>query len=217
MKLHGHPLSSCTRKALIVAGEKGAAAAVELVPIDVLGGEHKQPAHLARHPYGVIPVLDDNGFVVLESRAIIRYLDAVLPGASLTPADPRARARMDQWLSVDQSYIAPRISTLVGQRVIRPHLGLPTDAELAATTERELGQALGPIDRALADAPYLAGEAFSLADVSLMPYLAGAYLVGADGVLADLRHLQRWWGEMSARASWTRIAGATVAATAAAN
>jgi glutathione S-transferase len=203
MKLYGHPLSSCTRKALIVAAEK--AAEITLIPIDVLGGEHKQPPYLARHPYGVIPALDDGGFVVVESRAIIRYLDAVLPGASLTPTDPRARARMDQWMSVDPSYIAPKLVTLVGQRVIRPHLGLATEVEVAATAERELAQALAPIDRALADAPYLAGAAFSLADVSLMPYIAGAHFVGAQAALADLRHVQRWWAEVSARPSWQRV------------
>lgn len=203
MKIYGHPLSSCTRKALIVAAEKGAA--LELIPVDVLGGEHKQAAYLARHPYGVIPALDDDGFVLIESRAIIRYLDAVLPGASLTPADPRARARMDQWMSIDQSYIAPKVSTLVVQHIVRPHLGLPAEPEVIATAQRELGQALAPIDRALADARFLAGAAFSLADVSLMPYLAGVHLVGAHGVLADLRHVQRWWAEVSARASWQRV------------
>jgi glutathione S-transferase len=205
MKLHGHPLSSCTRKALIVAAEKGAPNALELITVDLFAGEHKQPAHLARHPYGVIPALDDDGFVLLESRAIIRYLDAVLPGPSLIPTDPRARARMDQWMSIDQSYIAPRMVVLAGQRIVRPHLGQATEIEVAAAAERELGLALVPIDRALADSRFLAGATFSLADVSLMPYLAGTHMVGAAGVLADLRHLARWWGEVSARASWQRV------------
>src|SRR3954467_8994732 len=111
MKLHGHPLSSCTRKALITAAEHGAT--LELITVDLLVGEHKQPAHLARHPFGVIPVLDDDGFVLFESRAIIRYLDATLPGPALVPHEARARARMDQWLSVDQAYVAPRVSALV--------------------------------------------------------------------------------------------------------
>jgi len=204
VKIYGHPLSSCTRKAQIVAGEKGAR--LELVPIDLLGGEHKQAAHLARHPFGVIPVLDDDGFVLLESRAIIRYLDTALPGASLTPDDPRARARMDQWLSVDQSYIAPRLGALVGQRIVRPHLGQPTQPDVVDAEQRELGRAFAVIDRGLADARYLAGDAFSLADVSLMPYLAATRLVGAQAVLDDLRHVQRWWAEVSARPAWQAIA-----------
>ena len=59
MKVYGHPLSSCTRKVLITFAEKGRP--TELVPVDLFAGEHKQKAHLARHPFGVIPVLDDDG------------------------------------------------------------------------------------------------------------------------------------------------------------
>ena len=70
MRLYGHPLSSCTRKVLVALAEKGEGA--ELVPIDLFRGEHKAPPHLARHPFGVVPVLDDDGWVLFESRAIIR-------------------------------------------------------------------------------------------------------------------------------------------------
>src|SRR4051812_31442136 len=105
MKLFGHPLSSCTRKVLVTLAEKETD--VDLTTIDLFTGAHKQPDHLARHPFGMIPVLDDDGFVLLESRAIIRYLDARLPGVPLTPRAPKEVARMDQWLSVDQSYVAP--------------------------------------------------------------------------------------------------------------
>ena len=204
MKIYGHPLSSCTRKALIVAHEK--AAPLELVMVDLLAGEHKQPAHLARHPFGVIPVLDDDGFTLLESRAIIRYLDARLAGPSLVPDDLQARARMDQALSIDQAYVSPRMSALVGQLIVRPHLGHAPDAEIVAAEQRELGKALAAIDRNLAGARYLAGDAFSLADVSLMPYLAAVQLIRAQALLDDLRHLQRWWAEVSARPSWRAIA-----------
>src|ERR1043166_1074933 len=107
MKLYGHPLSSCTRKVRLTAAEKNAP--LDLVPVDLFSGEHKQPAHLARHPFGVVPVLDDDGFLLYESRAIVRYLDARFAGPSLVPAEPRDRARMDQWLSVDQSYVAPHV------------------------------------------------------------------------------------------------------------
>ena len=200
MKVYGHPLSSCTRKVLITAAEK--AAAIDVVPVDLLGGEHKRPAYLALHPFGVIPVLDDDGYVVFESRAIIRYLDARLPGTSLVPGAPRARARMDQWLSVDQSYVAPHLQVLVGQRIVRKHQGQPIDAVAAHTAESALGDSLAVIDRALAGDAYLAGDAFSLADVSLMPYIAALAMVEASHLRGDLRHLNRWWDAVSARASW---------------
>src|SRR5262245_38622025 len=102
MRVYRHPLSSCTRKILITLAEKGQTA--ELVPVDLFAGEHKQKSHLARHPFGVIPVLNDKDFMLFESRAIIRYLDERLGRAPLTPASPPDAARMSQWLSVDQSY-----------------------------------------------------------------------------------------------------------------
>ena len=200
MKLYGHPLSSCTRKALIVAAEK--AAPLELVMVDLMVGAHKQPAHLARHPFGVVPVLDDDGFVVYESRAIIRYLDARRPGAPLVPASPRARARMDQWLSVDQSYVAPHLRTLVTQRIVRKHQGLALDDAAIAEAEQCLGKAFATIDHALAADRYLAGDTFSLADISLAPYVAGLAMVEAQHAITGLRALSRWWAEVSARESW---------------
>jgi glutathione S-transferase len=206
MKLYGHPLSSCTRKAVATAAEKGASLA--LIAVDLFAGEHKQPAHLARHPFGVVPVLDDDGFVLYESRAIIRYLDARLPGASLVPASVRDRARMDQWLSVDQSYVAPQLRNLVGQRIVRAHQGLAPEPAAVADAEQALGQAFAAIDRALHSDRYLAGETFSLADLSLMPYVAGLAMVEAGHVIGDLRHVQRWWAEVSTRAAWRHAVSA---------
>jgi glutathione S-transferase len=202
MKLYGHPLSSCTRKVLMTCAEKGAA--IELVTVDLFAGDHKREPHVARHPFGVIPVLDDAGFMLYESRAIIRYLDRALPGPALTPSDTRAIARMDQWLSVDQSYIGPHTRTLAHQRIVRPHQGLAIEVEVANDAERALGNSLGVIDRALRGARYLAGDTFSLADVSLAPYVGSLAMIGADHLLADLGELRRWWDDITSRASWKR-------------
>jgi glutathione S-transferase len=202
MKLYGHPLSSCTRKVLITCAEKEAA--IELVAVDLFAGDHKREPHLARHPFGVIPVLDDAGFVVYESRAIIRYLDRTLPGLALTPQTARDVARMDQWLSVDQSYVGPHTRTLANQRIVRPHQGLATEVDVAREAERQLGNALGVIDRSLRGTRYLAGDAFSLADVSLAPYVGSLAMIGAEHLLADLPEVRRWWTDVTARPSWTR-------------
>jgi glutathione S-transferase len=107
---------------------------------------------------------------------------------------------------VDQAYVAPQLRALVGQRIVRPHHGLPVEAAAVEEAERALGQALAVIDRALAGERYLAGATFSLADISLMPYVAGLAAVEATHVMSDLPHLQRWWGEVGARPSWARAA-----------
>ena len=70
MKIYGHPLSTCTRKVLTTLVETNQP--YELVTLDFMKGEHKQPAHLARQPFGRMPTLDDDGFTLYESRAMCR-------------------------------------------------------------------------------------------------------------------------------------------------
>jgi glutathione S-transferase len=207
MKVYGHPLSSCTRKVLVTLAEKEKTAT--FVPVDLFAGEHKTGDYMRRHPFGVVPVLDDDGFVLYESRAIIRYLDARLGGAPLTPATPEARARMDQWMSVDQSYVAPHTRALAIQRVVKKHEGLAPDEAAVREAEGALGYALGVFDRALeGGGGYLAGPAFTLADVDLMPYVGSLPMIGAEHLLSGLPRLSAWWERVRARPSWQRAVAA---------
>ena len=93
MKVYGFPGSTCTRKVLMTLHEKNCPYA--FIPVDLGKGEHKQPEHLARQPFGVVPVLDHDGFVLYESRAIIRYLDAALVGEKLTPTDLKCQLALN--------------------------------------------------------------------------------------------------------------------------
>lgn len=205
MHVYGHPLSSCTRKVLVTLAEKGQKADFTLV--DLLKAEHKAPAHLKRHPFGVVPVFDDDGFVLYESRAIIRYIDARFPDPPLTPSHPRDVARMDQWLSVDQSYVGPHTRTLAVERILKKHDGQAPDPAAERAGEAALGAALAVVDRALREGPgaYLAGPAFSLADVSLMPYIGSLRMLGAEHLLADRPHVLAWWERVRDRDSWRAL------------
>ena len=74
------------------------------VPLNVLAGEPRAKDHRERHPFGKVPVLDHDGMRILETAAIARYLNDVLPGKPLIPATPRDRARMDMVVGVVDSY-----------------------------------------------------------------------------------------------------------------
>jgi glutathione S-transferase len=205
MKLYGHPLSSCTRKILLLLAEKGISLASEdFVIVDLFAHEQRSAAHLARHPFGVVPVLDDDGFVLCESRAILRYLDARVPEPRLTPTEMRARARMDQWLSIDQSYIAPFTRALAVERILKktPDEAVVRDAEAA------LARAFEVVDQTLSAQPFIAGDAISLADLSLAPYVASLPAIGAERLVARLPHLGGWFERARARASWRAIPSA---------
>ncbi len=104
MKVYGHPMSTCTRKVLTTLIETGTP--FDVVLIDFAKGEHKQEAHLARQPFGQVPVLDDDGFELYESRAICRYLDEKANGP-LRPGDARGRARMEPWISIVMCDFSP--------------------------------------------------------------------------------------------------------------
>jgi glutathione S-transferase len=110
---------------------------------------------------------------------------------------------MDQWLSVDQSYVAPHTRALAIERIVKKHEGLAPDAAAERAAEGALGAAFAVYDEALAGgATYLVGETFTLADVSLAPYVASLPHVGAEHLLSGLPHLRSWWGRVRERASW---------------
>jgi glutathione S-transferase len=74
----------------------------ELVVLDFAKGDHKQPTHLARQPFGKMPAIEHDGLTLFESRAIARYVGEAFPGASFLPSDSKSRALVDQWVNVEQ-------------------------------------------------------------------------------------------------------------------
>ena len=126
MKLFGNPGSLCTRKVLTTLYEKGAP--FELTVIDLATGQRRSPENLARQPFGQIPTIEEGDFRLFESRPIIRYLDATRPGPSLTPSDPKGRALMEQWISVETSNFTPHAMGILYQLFFGPMQGHPTDA-----------------------------------------------------------------------------------------
>src|SRR5271157_938732 len=101
--LWGFDASTYVRAVKMVLAEKGVTQ-FEQVQINVLKGEPKTPEHMERHPFGKVPVLDHDGMRILETTAIARYLNDVLPGKSLVPGTPKDRARMDMIVGVVDSY-----------------------------------------------------------------------------------------------------------------
>jgi glutathione S-transferase len=203
MKIYGHPQSSCTRKVLLALAEKGGSA--ELCPVDLAAGRHKRREHVALHPYGKVPVLEHEGFVLYESPAIIRYLDQLLPGVSLVPSELHARARMDQWLSVEACYVAAPTWLMRSQLIVAPMFGQQPDPVLVERGRRELCQTLDLLDRALSGRSYLAGESFSLAEVSYMPCLQFLEEAGQHDLIEARPSLTAWWRRLRVRASWRRV------------
>ena len=166
--VHGAPQSPYVRGALLGLEEKGAD--WRLAPVSFAG--FQAPEHLERHPFGRIPVLDHGDFRLYETQAILRYLDRIIPSPALTPAAPRAEARMNQLCGITDCYVREDITFGVSfQRLAAPGLGLPVDEARIAASIPKARVCIDEIARLLGDQPYLVGEAVSIADLFLAPHL----------------------------------------------
>jgi glutathione S-transferase len=203
MKVYGHPGSTCTRKVLTTLAEKGQEA--ELVVVDIRKGEQKTPEHIARQPFGVVPAIEDNGFSMYESQAIIRYLDDKLPGISLQPKDLKERAQMNQFMSIEQSYLAAPAVRIAMQLLVGKMAGREPDMAVVETAKSEAAKAIGVADQVLAGHEYLAGGSFSLADICWMPYVQYMVQAGVGALITDRPNVANWWQRVSARPSWKKV------------
>jgi glutathione S-transferase len=203
MKIYGHPWSTNTRKVLLVLAEKGEDAELSLVMLP--SGEQKLPAHVARHPFAKVPVLEDEGFVLYEAAAINRYLERKFPTPELTPSDRRGAALTDQWISAADCYFAPHAGPVIVETLFRRFLGGQADLAAIESGRQKMQAALDITDRALRRSAYLVGEAFTLADIQFMPYIEYLEKIGED-VLTNRPGLAGWWERTSSRPSWQKVA-----------
>lgn len=202
MKLHGNPTAPTTQMVLLTFAEKQHTP--EFHHIDFGKQEQKQPAHLARHPFGTTPVVeDDDGSCIYEARAIIRFLDRRLPGVSLTPAGARELGLMEQLIGVEQAYFTPN-AMLPFYAMIGRNIDRSTLPAAKAATEKALDVA----EAALAQRPYLAGDSFSLAEIAWMPYVGILFKTEQGDLVTARPHVGAWWKRLSARPSWTGLMSA---------
>lgn len=204
MKVYGHPASTCTRKLLTTLAEKGQTA--ELVMVDIMKGHGRSPEHLARQPWGQVPVFEaDDGWQMIESRAIIRYLDATLPGASLTPSDAREKAKMDEWMSIEQSNFTPSVMKILGQLLFAKWRGEEPQMSIVEDGRAGVRKAVAVLEKRLEGREYLAGGQFSLAEISFMPYIEYLFMCGEGALISESRNTAAWWSRCSERASWQQV------------
>jgi glutathione S-transferase len=202
--VYGPTLSTYVRTVRLVLEEKGIP--YELVPVDLMRGEHQGEAHRARHPFGKVPAFEHDGFSLYETSAIARYLDAAFPQAPLTPSDPRQVGRMQQAIAVIDAYAYKAlILDIVVPRVVVPMAGGATDEAAVAAALPMAEQSLKALDAMLGASPYLSGEALGLADLHLAPVMAYfSAMPEGQKLLPACPNLQRWWAGIADRPSMAR-------------
>ena len=212
--VHSIPGSPYGRTVLATCIEKNAP--YRLQPI--APGAHRQPAYLALHPFAKIPAIEDGDFQLYETQAIIRYIDQVYGSPrTLTPKEPRAEARMNQVIGIVDSYFfAPNSAMTLGfNRVVAPKLGFPVNEEAAIAALPQTRHCLEVLAGLIGAGPFIAGGAFSLADI-----LAGSHLELLSRA-PEAREMMRggpleaWLERLAARPSFAATTWEQVAAMAA--
>src|SRR5271168_2837713 len=214
--IHSIPGSPFGRAVLLALEEKGAR--YRLVP--VAPGTFRTPEHLARHPFGRVPVMDHDDVRLYETQAILRYIDRVLPKPALTPADPPSAGRMDQLMNINDWYLFQGVASVIGfQRVVGPRLmGLTPDEGAISAAMPKAQTVFAELARQLDTNEYFAGDLISLADLILAPQLDFLSQTPEwTPLTADKPNLHSWLERMSSRPSmrattWERVAALAKAA-----
>jgi glutathione S-transferase len=200
LKIYGNPMSTCTRKVLMTLAETGTP--FEMNTIDFTTAEHKKEANLRRQPFGRIPALDDDGFEMFESRAMCRYLNEKANG-KLVPTDTKARAKMEQWISIETSEFSPNAMKFIYQYVFQR----PQEPGVIEAAGKALDTTCAVMEAQLAKTPFLAGAELSIADIGFMPYIEYAMGSPAKDIFAKYPHVMAWWNKISERPTWRRVSG----------
>ena len=162
----GEPYSVYVRTVRLALEEK--AVNYELVPVDVfaLGGPPRE--HKARHPFGKIPAFEHAGFRLYEAGAITRYVDELFPGPRLQPEDARGRARMNQIISILDSYAyRTLVWDIYVERVSRPASGGTADEQKIAGSLPKAEGCLSALSQLMGAQPRLRQTRFRHARISL--------------------------------------------------
>ncbi|MGH8314182.1 MAG: glutathione S-transferase family protein [Steroidobacterales bacterium] len=205
MKLYYHPVSTTCRPIMLLAAECGIALDYELV--DLFTGAHHQPSFAEINPSHQVPVLEDEGFRLTESSAILKYL-AEKEKVSAYPMGARERARVNErldWFNTGfyrdfcYGFVYPQIFA-----TMKRSDDVVQAATIAYGREKALGwlkcldhSLIGPRNK------YLCGDSITLAD-----YLGSIMALSLDAIGGNFNsypNISRWLGNMKALPSWTRV------------
>ena len=196
MKLYGSKNSRSLRCAWAL---EEAGATYDYQRIWMMKGEGQSPGFKALNPAGKIPVLTDGDMTLTESVAIIMYIADKFPDSPLMPSNIRHRAEALRWIFYVVSEVEPHLWAIAQHR-----FALPEDKRVPAvepTCVWQLQRTLRVIEKTLTACPFIAGEAFSLADILVTHCLTWALSAKIDGVgEANLAYIER----MKARPAFAR-------------
>lgn len=200
MKLYCDPVSTTSRPVMLFAAEHDIA--YERMHVDVLSHENREPPYLAINPNAIVPFLDDDGFTLGESSAILKYL-AVKVGSPAYPADLKAQAKVDEAVS----WFSTNLHEYFCIFTIYPNFGVPQGIDpvlgqaMMAFGAENCPRWLKVLDQhMIGDNPYVCGDKITIAD-----YLGVAFITLGEVAAYDFGpypNIRRWIANMRRLSSW---------------
>jgi glutathione S-transferase len=223
--LYNAPQSTCSQRVRFVLNAKKISFAE--IKLDLLAGDQLKPDYLALNPNGVVPTLDHDGAIVIDSSVIIEYLDEVVPTPeSFTPRDPVTRARMRALMRFIDEMPAAAVRVPTFNLAFLPRFAAMSEEEFLAFAEskplrkefmltmgrkgfpqKEMDAATQRLRRTYermdseiekSGGPWLLGEEISLADIALMPAIVRMADLGQETAWEDLPRVERWYDAIRA-------------------
>ena len=222
--LYNAPQSTCSQRVRFVLNAKSLP--FEEKKLDLLAGDQLKPDYLALNPNGVVPTLDHDDTIVVDSSVIIEYLDEVAPTPSFTPQIPATRAHMRALMRFIDEMPAAAVRVPTFNLAFLPRFAAMSEEEFQAFAhskplrkefmlamgrrgfpQKEMDAAMERLRRTYermnaeldrSGGPWLLGEDISLADISLMPAIVRMADLGQDAAWQDLPRVQRWYDAIRA-------------------
>lgn len=202
MRLYVHRLSPNALKTIITA--EHCKSPVELVDVDLGGGEQRSEAYRAINPNGRVPALVDGDFTLWESNAIMQYLADQAGERTIWPEDLRTRADIVRWQLWDVGQLAPASRPFQWEYLFKAMLGLgEPDQTILAAAEAPMLACAEVLEGTLSKQPFLAGEKLTLADISIVASLI--YAEAARMPLDRFAALQQWRQRVLAIPAWSVV------------
>jgi glutathione S-transferase len=200
MKLYDGGRAPNPRRTRIFLAEKGIKLPLE--PIDLGAMQHRSAAYTAVNPIQRVPVLElDDGTVITESIAICRYFEELQPDPPLFGRGALEIARVEMWnRRLELHFLFPVSHVFRNSHPAMKEMEVPQVPAWAEANKPRVLEFIGLLDRELADRPFVAGDKFTVADVTglvAVDFMKPAKLVVPD----ELKNLNRWHAEVSARPS----------------
>uniref|UniRef100_A0A336LA08 glutathione transferase n=1 Tax=Culicoides sonorensis TaxID=179676 RepID=A0A336LA08_CULSO len=158
----------------------------EIIEVDLFKGQHMEDWFLEINPRHQVPVLDDNGFIITESKAILCYLaNSRMPGSSLYSLTPKKRAIVDSRLYFDATTVFARVLATVKSVVFE-------DAtEVSEKVKDDILDVLNYCNGILKESTWIAGDELSIADFAIVSTLAALFFMGIN--IEDYPEINRWY------------------------